>query len=163
MSPILHQKLIPSPLGHLTLLVSGEMLCGLYFDHHRPAPKVMETWQPCRDSRLDPAIAWLGRYFSGEMPAAMPPLTILRGTDFQRRVWSALRDIPAGETRTYGEIAQTIGSPAAVRAVGAAVGRNPLSLFIPCHRVVGKDGHLTGFAGGIDRKRWLLRHEGVVV
>lgn len=163
MDSVVCKKIIPSPLGPLTLLVSGDKLSGLYFDHHQPAPKDSNTWQPCLDSRLDPAIEWLRRYFSGEKIPPMPSLAFVQGTDFQRRVWSALGSIPIGETRTYSNIAQAIGSPSAVRAVGAAVGRNPLSLFFPCHRVVGKDGNLTGYAGGLDRKRWLLQHEGVLV
>jgi len=100
------------------------------------------------------------RYFAGDIGAlaAVPVSTV--GTGFQRKVWAALQTIPAGETRSYGQIARQIGEPAAVRAVGLANGANPIGMVIPCHRVIGADGSLTGFGGGLDRKRWLLRHEG---
>jgi len=100
----------------------------------------------------------LEAYFRGELMTFDLPLAP-RGTDFQTRVWQALRAIPFGQTRSYREIAVAIGTPLAVRAVGAANGRNPLSLIVPCHRVIGSSGKLTGYAGGIDRKRWLLQHE----
>jgi methylated-DNA-[protein]-cysteine S-methyltransferase len=100
------------------------------------------------------------RYFAGDIRAleGVPVRTV--GTGFQRKVWAALQTIPAGETRSYGQIAAQIGEPAAVRAVGLANGANPIGMVIPCHRVIGADGSLTGFGGGLDRKRWLLRHEG---
>jgi methylated-DNA-[protein]-cysteine S-methyltransferase len=85
-----------------------------------------------------------------------------RGTSFQQQVWAALREIPAGQTRTYAEIAERIGRPTAVRAVGLANGRNPVSIMVQCHRVIGSDGSLTGFGGGLERKAWLLRHEGAL-
>jgi methylated-DNA-[protein]-cysteine S-methyltransferase len=95
---------------------------------------------------------------------ALDGLTVTTGgTDFQRSVWKALRAIPAGETRTYGQLAAAIGSPKAVRAVGLANGRNPVALIVPCHRVIGANGTLTGYAGGLERKRWLLQHEGASV
>ena len=103
-------------------------------------------------------ISQLGEYFAGErtrFDLALAPA----GTRFQRAVWAALRTIPYGETRTYTEQAVAVGRPSAVRAVGAANGRNPIAIVVPCHRVVGADGSLTGFGGGIDRKRWLLAHE----
>ncbi len=100
----------------------------------------------------------LEAYFRGERGSHDLP-TAARGTPFQKKVWKALMAIPYGETRTYGEIAASIGAPTATRAVGAACGRNPLAIIVPCHRVVGRDGSLTGYAGGIDRKRWLLAHE----
>lgn len=103
----------------------------------------------------------LEAYFLGQLTTFDLPLA-LRGTDFQARVWQALRTIPYGQTRSYREIAVAIGAPSAVRAVGAANGRNPISLVIPCHRVIGSDGRLTGYAGGIGRKHWLLRHEQTV-
>ncbi len=102
-------------------------------------------------------------YFSGDVRAldALPVKT--GGTDFQKAVWAALRAIPAGETRTYGQLATAIGSPKAVRAAGLANGQNPIAVIVPCHRVIGANGTLTGYAGGLERKRWLLAHEGVAV
>jgi methylated-DNA-[protein]-cysteine S-methyltransferase len=101
------------------------------------------------------------RYFGGDVHALDGLTVTTGGTDFQRSVWKALRAIPAGETRTYGQLAAAIGSPKAVRAVGLANGRNPVALIVPCHRVIGANGTLTGYAGGLERKRWLLQHEGI--
>ncbi len=92
----------------------------------------------------------------------MPKLDLIIGTEFQKKVWQALKNIPKGETLTYGQLAEQIGAPNAVRALGAAIGRNPISIIIPCHRVIGSSGLLTGYAGGVDRKRWLLEHEGAL-
>ncbi len=103
------------------------------------------------------------RYFGGDLRALDGLPVTTGGTDFQRSVWKALRAIPAGETRTYGQLAAAIGSPKAVRAVGLANGRNPVALIVPCHRVIGANGTLTGYAGGLERKRWLLQHEGASV
>ena len=108
---------------------------------------------------LDATVAQLDEYFAGTRTEFDLPLDP-RGTDFQLAAWRALADIPYGETATYAEQAARIGRPTAVRAVGAANGRNPLSIVLPCHRVVGSDGSLTGFAAGLDAKRWLLNHEG---
>jgi methylated-DNA-[protein]-cysteine S-methyltransferase len=101
----------------------------------------------------------LEAFFEGELAALDPIRTQTRGTDFQRQVWSALRDIPVGTTVSYGQLAARIGRPAAVRAVGAANGANPIPVIVPCHRVLGADASLTGFGGGLERKRWLLAHE----
>lgn len=102
-------------------------------------------------------------YFAGDV-RALDGLTVKTGgTEFQRTVWTALRAIPAGETRSYGQLAAAIGSPRAVRAAGLANGQNPIAVIVPCHRVIGANGTLTGYAGGLERKRWLLRHEGVSV
>jgi methylated-DNA-[protein]-cysteine S-methyltransferase len=101
----------------------------------------------------------LARYFDGEIDALADIEVETWGTPFQERVWRQLREIPAGQTRTYGEVAHAIGAPSAVRAVGAANGANPVAIVVPCHRVIGSDGKLTGFAGGIAGKRWLLEHE----
>lgn len=115
--------------------------------------------------RLDPAGApsvarrALEAYFEGEVAAIESIRTLARGTDFQRLVWSALREIPCGSTLSYGALAARIGKPAAVRAVGAANGANPIPVVVPCHRVIGADASLTGFGGGLERKRWLLAHE----
>ena len=99
-------------------------------------------------------------YFSGDFSAFDGVEVRTGGTDFQRSVWKALRDIPAGETRSYGQLAAAIGTPKAVRAVGLANGANPVGVIVPCHRVIGSSGKLTGYAGGLERKRWLLAHEG---
>ena len=101
----------------------------------------------------------LGAFFRGDLRALDPLRVRTGGTDFQRRVWAALREIPSGATTTYGALARAIGRPSAARAVGHANGSNPIALVVPCHRVVGSDGALTGYAGGIERKRWLLEHE----
>lgn len=103
----------------------------------------------------------LEAYFEGDVLAIEKLATLTRGTDFQRQVWAALREIPAGTTVSYGELANRIGRPAAVRAVGAANGANPIPVVVPCHRVIGADASLTGFGGGLERKRWLLAHEGM--
>lgn len=111
----------------------------------------------------EPVRAAVERYFAGDVHALDGLTVTTGGTDFQRSVWKALRAIPAGETRTYGQLAAAIGSPKAVRAVGLANGRNPVGLIVPCHRVIGANGTLTGYAGGLERKRWLLQHEGASV
>jgi methylated-DNA-[protein]-cysteine S-methyltransferase len=105
----------------------------------------------------------LGEYFAGQVQAIERIECHTGGTTFQRRVWEALRTIPAGQTMSYGELAAQIGSPKAVRAVGLANGANPVGLVVPCHRVIGANGTLTGYGGGLERKRWLLRHEGVTL
>ena len=155
----------PSPVGELLLTADAFGLTGVYFEPHRwgPSPDDVAGWR--RDDAggvLAAARAQLAAYFAGELTAfdlALAP----RGTPFQERVWGALRDIPFGATTSYGELARRLGDPRATRAVGAANGRNPISIVVPCHRVVGADGSLTGFGGGIDRKRWLLAHEGARV
>ena len=149
-----------SPLGEIILAATENGLCGLYFKDHTPAPK-REGWKRDNGPRFDAALAWLDAYFAGEKPRKMPAHAIASGTPFQRSVWEALRDIPRGKTTTYAELAAAIGSSKAVRAVGAAVGRNPLSILIPCHRVIGRDGSLTGYAGGLARKKRLLALEGL--
>jgi methylated-DNA-[protein]-cysteine S-methyltransferase len=102
---------------------------------------------------------WLDAYFANQPLPPLPAFDFVSGTPFQQKVWHALLHIPAGQTISYGQLAIQIGAPKAVRAVGAAVGRNPLSIVIPCHRVVGANGSLTGYAGGLEGKRWLLQHE----
>jgi len=102
-------------------------------------------------------------YFDGDIHAADRLPTATRGTDFQRKVWSGLRKIPAGTTWSYADLARHIGRPKACRAVGLANGSNPIAIVVPCHRVIGADGTLTGYGGGMSRKRWLLRHEGVTI
>jgi methylated-DNA-[protein]-cysteine S-methyltransferase len=114
-------------------------------------------------AKARPVLDRLKAYFAGDLAAIDAIAAESAGTDFQRRVWKALRQIPAGETWSYNRLARRIGRPAAVRAVGAANGANPISVVVPCHRVIGADGSLTGYGGGLDRKRWLLRHEGVAL
>ncbi|MEM1225678.1 MAG: methylated-DNA--[protein]-cysteine S-methyltransferase [Planctomycetota bacterium] len=156
-----------SPLGPLRLLWQtrpGEhtVVEGLYFEDHHPIPReVRERLQSSAPTHLPRPVAdWLESYFESPIPAESMDLK-LSGTDFQRRVWAQLTKIPLGQTRTYGDLARILGGIHLARAVGAAVARNPVSILVPCHRVRGSDGSLTGFAGGMERKRFLLRHEGV--
>ncbi len=149
---------VASPLGLLLLTSDGVALTGLYLEGHKGGPVPGEDWQ-VDDLPRELAAEPLAAYFAGERGGVEATLS-LRGTEFQRRVWDALRTIPFGMTIGYGELARRVGvSAGAARAVGAAVGRNPISILVPCHRVVGASGALTGYAGGIARKRWLLDHE----
>jgi methylated-DNA-[protein]-cysteine S-methyltransferase len=150
--------LIDSPVGPLTLVSSpdGE-LTGLYMDQqrHRPAQSLFGD----RDDSLLPQVAvQLEEYFAGRRTRFDLPLKLV-GTAFQQEVWTALLDIPYGRTTTYGELAERLGKPRAARAVGLANGRNPIGIVVPCHRVVGSTGSLTGYGGGLDRKQHLLSHE----
>ena len=149
-----------SPLGMLIVAAKGETLTALVFEGQKHAGRHLAGEGQERETPvLRAARLWLDAYFAGTRPdAAALPLSP-RGTDFQRAVWQELRTIPYGETRSYGEIAARLGSSA--RAVGSAVGRNPISLIIPCHRVLGAKGALTGYAGGLERKEALLALEGV--
>lgn len=146
----------PSPLGGLTLTGDGAALTGLWFDGQRHYPSVLP---PAREDLplWREADRWLEQYFRGGVPDFTPPLAP-KGTPFQNAVWALLRTIPYGETRSYGALAEQLGR-ASPRALGGAVARNPISLIIPCHRVVGSGGSLTGYAGGLERKEWLLRLE----
>ena len=158
----MNHALLPSPLGPIALSFDAGALTGLYFDGQKHQPTLETLGSRCdHDPIAVRMAALLDRYFSGEAVELDVPLA-LRGTPFQQQVWAALRTIGRGRTSTYGELARQIGSPAAVRAVGAAVGRNPVSIFVPCHRVIGRDGSLTGYAGGLERKQHLLRIEGAV-
>jgi methylated-DNA-[protein]-cysteine S-methyltransferase len=151
--------LVPSPVGELLLVGDGESLTGLHF-----RPDSAGGGRVPSGGRRDPAAFaavtdQLGAYFAGELRTFDLPLAPA-GTEFQRRVWRALTTIPYGETTTYGELAEAIGHPGSARAVGAANGRNPIAIVVPCHRVVGADRSLTGYAGGLDAKRTLLDIEG---
>jgi methylated-DNA-[protein]-cysteine S-methyltransferase len=151
---------IDSPLGELTLVARDGVLSGLYFPGHwyMPAPDVFGV----RSQRgFEQAQEQLAEYFAAER-TEFDLETTIAGDDFQRRVWELIDRIPYGQTTTYGEMAQELGDPTLARRVGGAVGRNPLSIIVPCHRVVGKDGKLTGYAGGLDRKRSLLELEGAL-
>lgn len=155
---------VDSPLGPLTVVVDDDALAGVWMDAqaHLPPDARLGTRVAPDDPAVAAAVRELGEYFTGERESFDVPLRP-RGTDFQRRVWQRLRDIPFGATTTYGTIAADLGlPPGASRAVGAAVGRNPLGIVVPCHRVVGASGALTGYAGGLERKVWLLEHEGVL-
>ena len=152
-----------SPLGGMTLASDGDALTGLWFDRQQ---HFGETLSADRQVASLPVFAeacrWLDCYFSGKIPGFMPALS-LRGTPFRRLVWQQLLRIPYGQTVTYGELADILsaqtGRRVSARAVGGAVGHNPVSLMIPCHRIVGADGSLTGYAGGTDRKKLLLQME----
>lgn len=159
-SPVFFTK-IHSPVGELTIAAIFDGICGIYFSNHENLPKASASWVRDDGTRFAAVQKWLRSYFAGTTPLENPALVFAHGTDFQKCVWRALQTIPRGETRSYGDIARSIGRAKAVRAVGAAIGRNPLSILVPCHRVIGSNGSLTGFAGGLDRKRWLLAHEGV--
>lgn len=149
-----------SPLGAMTLAATTRGLSGVWFDGQRHGPDA-SAW------RIDPshpvlreAIQQLKQYFAGQRASFNLPLDLHAGTPFQQLVWQALRGIAPGATTSYGHLSAAIGKPAAVRALGAAVGRNPVSIVVPCHRVLGADGSLTGYAGGLERKTALLSLEG---
>ncbi len=148
-----------SPLGPMTLAANSQGLCGVWFDgqKHQPDP---QAWpQDAAHPVLLQAQAQLAEYFAGQRRVFELPLDLGAGTEFQQTVWRGLIQIASGTTTAYGELARRIGAPLAVRALGAAVGRNPISIIVPCHRVVGAGGALTGYAGGLDRKTALLRLE----
>jgi methylated-DNA-[protein]-cysteine S-methyltransferase len=158
---------IPSPLGNIWLAASDAGLAGLWFEDQRHLPDFSDAkrWQRGSHRFTQAAAALMTRYFAGEQVALDKtlPFDLRSGTNFQQSVWQALLQIPRGASTSYGAIAQAIHNPAAVRAVGAAVGRNPISILVPCHRVLGKDGSLTGYAGGLERKVALLRMEGLLI
>lgn len=149
---------IDSPVGELTLVARDGVLSGIYFPGHWHMPAA-EVFGVRVERGFEVAEAQLAEYFAGER-TAFELETALVGDDFQRRVWALIDRIPYGETTTYGEMAAELGDPALAREVGGAVGRNPLSIVVPCHRVVGREGQLTGYAGGLERKRALLELEG---
>lgn len=151
---------VASVIGSLYLVSSRKGLCGLYFGH-RVEASLLPGNQP-RDRFLNQAEEELAEYFAGKRERFGVPLDA-RGSEFQRAVWRALASIPFGQTRGYGELADEMGHPQAVRAVGTANGANPIAIIVPCHRVIGKNGSLTGFGGGLEIKRKLLQHEGVLL
>lgn len=150
-------RVVDSPVGLLTLVAEDERLVGLYMADQRYRPADAELGAEVT-SGFESLEEQLGEYFAGRLRRFDVPLRF-SGTPFQERVWTALLDIPLGETVTYGELAQSLDMPTASRAVGAANGRNRMSIVVPCHRVVGADGSLTGYAGGVERKRQLLSLE----
>jgi methylated-DNA-[protein]-cysteine S-methyltransferase len=160
--PSIVQTRYESPLGPMIVAATDSGLAGLWFEGQRHLPD-SSAW-PVRPQHpvLRQAITQLEEYFGGRRTGFELPLDLQGGTAFQQSVWQALLSIPRGGTMSYGVLSQRIGQPAAVRAVGAAVGRNPLSIVVPCHRVLGADGTLTGYAGGLQRKSALLQLEGAL-
>lgn len=157
---------LDTPIGVLRLSSDGESLIGIDLPAGRRAGNAESDFSSTRSapsSLLREATRQLKAYFAGKLREFDLPLSPVHGTDFQRRVWRELEHIPYGETISYAELARRIGQPAASRAVGAANGKNPLPIVVPCHRVIGADGTLTGYGGGLPIKRWLLEHEAAVV
>lgn len=157
MTKLLQFDQIDTPIGVLTLIWSEKGLTGAYFKNQIPDDFLKNKQGPAEN----PYRARFEAYFRGEKNAFKDMALDMRGTPFQKSVWKLLLQIPEGETRCYGDLARALGRPAASRAVGWANGKNPVSIAVPCHRVIGKDGSLTGYAGGLKRKAWLLQHEGV--
>jgi methylated-DNA-[protein]-cysteine S-methyltransferase len=171
----LSRTLIPTPLGEMLALSSDEGLCALEFttvmgsaggeDRQSRLNARLARWFPPHEivDRETPTIArtrgWLTAYFDGSSPALVDLPLDMRGAPFEKRVWLALQAIPPGRTTSYGAIAHALGSARASRAVGAANGANPVAIIVPCHRVIGSSGSLTGYGGGLDRKTWLIDHE----
>ena len=155
-----------SPLGGITMGSDGESLIGLWFDGQKYDADVLdETHEEKSLPVFAETVRWLDLYFDGQRPDFTPPLS-LRGSDFRRDVWKLLLAVPYGKTTTYGELADRLAkarglSRMSAQAVGGAVGHNPISIIVPCHRVVGKSGNLTGYAGGLEKKKFLLSLEGV--
>jgi methylated-DNA-[protein]-cysteine S-methyltransferase len=158
-------RTIESPVGALTLAAHGAKVCLVHFGPASPAIRAsLAKWYPgaAVEEGRDPAGAAsaLRRYFDGDLGSLDEVDVELHGTPFQQRVWMALRGVAAGTTTSYADLAARVGSPTAVRAVGAANGANPVAIVLPCHRIIGSNGSLTGYGGGLERKRWLLQHEG---
>jgi methylated-DNA-[protein]-cysteine S-methyltransferase len=152
---------VPGPLGPMTVAATCHGLAGLFFADQRHLPAIAHWRQEAAHPVLREAAAQVTQYFAGTRTRFELPLDLQGGTPFQQSVWHALLTIPPGATTTYGALSRHIGRPQAVRAVGTAIGRNPIGIVVPCHRVIGSDGTLTGYAGGLDRKSALLRLEGV--
>jgi methylated-DNA-[protein]-cysteine S-methyltransferase len=152
---------VDSPIGRLLLTSDGESLTGLYMGAPSKSPELGNDWlEKPNDGPLPKATRQLEEYFAGKRKVFELPLK-MQGTEFQKRVWLQLTKIPFGETWSYGQLAKTLDNPNGSRAVGLANGRNPIAVIVPCHRVIGADGSMTGFGGGIPRKQWLLAHEGL--
>ena len=148
---------VATPIGELTLVASETALTEVHFPR-RLAGRVARG----ENAILQRAAAQLAEYFAGKRTSFDLPLA-MDGTEFERSVWNLLRDIPYGATTSYGDLARRLGAPKDARAVGAANGKNPIPIIVPCHRVIGANGDLTGFGGGLDTKRWLLVHEGALL
>jgi methylated-DNA-[protein]-cysteine S-methyltransferase len=156
---------IASPVGPLTIAARDSRVCLLHFGADQEAVRrTLGRYYPAEaiEANGDPAggVSAVGAYFAGDLGAIDGLEVELNGTPFQTRVWEALRRVRAGTTATYGELARSIGAATAVRAVGAANGANPVAVIVPCHRIIGTNGTLTGYGGGLECKRWLLEHEG---
>jgi methylated-DNA-[protein]-cysteine S-methyltransferase len=160
---MLRYTLLASPIDDLLIVADGDAIVSVQMATHRGEPRQLDARMVRDDSDplLAMAAAQLEEYFTRKRIAFDLPLRP-SGTDFQKRVWNALLEIPCGQTTSYGELATRLGDPGASRAVGLANGRNPIAIFIPCHRVIGADGSLTGFGGGLERKRFLLEMEGAI-
>lgn len=150
-------KMIDSPIGELMLVAANGVLCGLYTEGHARMPDLATFGDPAATG-FETVEEQLGQYFAGWRTEFTIP-TRLAGTDFQRRVWALLVRVPYGRTRTYAQLAAALGGRSLSRAVGAANARNPISIIVPCHRLIGSNGSLTGYAGGLERKRYLLELE----
>jgi methylated-DNA-[protein]-cysteine S-methyltransferase len=153
--------IITTSLGALTVVADGDAVAGVYFPHHWHPPvagSIGELVDPTDDPVIDRVHRQLDEFLAGERDTFDLP-TVTHGTPFEESVWALLNQIPYGQTITYGELAAKLGDPALARKVGQAVGHNPISVVVPCHRVVGKDGKLTGYAGGLERKQILLHLE----
>lgn len=159
--PSIVQARFQSPLGVMIIAATNKGLAGLWFDDQRHLPPLVWPVDP-QHPLLKNVSQQLADYFAGRRIGFDVPLDLAYGTAFQQLVWQALLKIPLGGTATYGDISTRIGKSTAVRAVGAAVGRNPVSIIVPCHRVLGADGSLVGYAGGLERKSALLRLEGAL-
>lgn len=157
---------LDSPIGPLTTAERAGRICLLHFGVDGPAiDRMFDRWYPGEPRARQPipaAAAVVSRYFAGDIGALDSVAVELNGTPFQKKTWLALRRIPAGSTISYAELARRIGESSAIRAVGTANGANPVAIVVPCHRVIGSNGTLTGYGGGLDRKHWLLAHEGAL-
>jgi methylated-DNA-[protein]-cysteine S-methyltransferase len=159
---------IESPIGAVLIVSDGESLCAVEFDGDEERLKMglrkrfgeVELSQASDPQGFSSSMR---AYFDGNLHAVESIPVATGGTEFQRQVWNALREIPCGRTSSYGELAKKIGKPGSSRAVGLANGSNPIPIVLPCHRVIGADASLTGYGGGLDRKRWLLQHEGAML
>jgi methylated-DNA-[protein]-cysteine S-methyltransferase len=159
---MIHYTRIETPAGTLVATASGGALTGLYFERQKHFPEVTDAWREDANAAPLPECArQIREYFDGKRNVFDLPLAP-EGTEFQQRVWKQIARIPYGETIAYSELAARAGAPGSARAAGAATGRNPISIIVPCHRVVGSDGSLTGYAGGLPRKTRLLEIEGVL-
>lgn len=152
-----------SPLGPLAAVATEQGLAGLWFDDQEHHPGGFDAPDDASQRWLAAAAEELEQYWNGKLVKRFRVPLDLQGTAFQRAVWKALLEVPPGHTSTYGAIARQAGSPQASRAAGAAIGRNPAGIIVPCHRIIGGNGSLTGYAGGLHRKEALLRHEGVLL
>ena len=157
---------VDSPIGELTVAARGSRVCLVHFGPvSKYVKSALATWYP--DAPVEPGddpggvVSVLVRYFGGDLASLEEVEVELHGTPFQQRVWNALRTVAAGTTTSYAKLAGRVRAPAAVRAVAAANGANPVAVILPCHRIIGINGSPTGYGGGLDRKRWLLHHEGV--